>query len=164
MANILIWATVVVVLLGLFFLTLLNVLKQTRDKAEAAWEELDKIWVRRRDIVPYLLETAHLQEGERWQGLKNLRAELLDNHIPTDKRQELEEKFENAIEAFIAIAREHEDIRHDVGFLEAEKDLRKDIHAEIEQAKKLYEGAQAEYDDKSGKFPYIIAAKFIKPL
>lgn len=161
MTNLLIAAVTVIFLFILFMLTMLNVLHQYKNKMDAAWDELDKLWVRRRDIVPYLLENTRT-EDPRWKALKNKRIELLKNNIPKKERVDLEDQLENAIAAMIVVAREHDDIRRNTNFLEAEKDLRKDILTEIEGAKKIYEEAKQEYDDKSGEFPYIMAAKLIR--
>ncbi len=159
--NILIAVVTVFVLAILFALTMLNVLSGHKTQVEAAWDELDEIWIKRRDTVPYLLETARIDDS-RWKTLKDKRTELLAFEIERSKRLELEEHLGNAIAALIATAREHDDIKHDTGFLEAEKDLRKDYQVEIDEKMKKFEDYAAEYNDKINKFPYIIAAKIFK--
>ncbi len=156
MTTILIISTVATLLL-LFGLTMLNVLIQYKNKAGAAWTELEKTFVKRRDMVPLLLESARM-EDQRWTALKNKREELLSNMIKKDKRLELEKQFGNAISAFIAVA---EGNRNSV-FQEAKKNLLKDIHEEINPAMRKYLDYSEEFNDKLRKFPYIIAAKIFK--
>jgi len=68
----------------------------------------------------------------------------------------------NASAAMIAVGREHKDIKRDTGFLEAEKDLRKDLQVFIDESTKKFEEYAAEYNDKITQFPYIIAAKIFR--
>lgn len=161
MTNILIISITIIVLAMLFVLTMLNVLSSYKTKADAAWDELDKIWIQRRDTVPYLLETARIDDT-RWKALKDKRAELMKFEIDREKRIVLEEQLGNAIAAMIAVARGHEDTSRDTGFLEAEKDLRKDLQVFIDEGTKKFIDFAAEYDDKINKFPYIIAAKIFR--
>ncbi|EKD47990.1 MAG: hypothetical protein ACD_65C00182G0001 [uncultured bacterium] len=157
MMKILVISTVITLLL-LFGLTLLNVLLQYKNKANAAWTELENAFIKRRDMVPLLLESARI-EDPRWTVLKDKRGELLNNQIEKNKRLELEKQFGNAISAFIAIA----DGNKDSVFQEAKKDLMKDIHDEINPAMQKYLDYSEEFNDKLRKFPYIIAAKIFRP-
>ncbi|OIP80739.1 hypothetical protein COW94_04695 [Candidatus Peregrinibacteria bacterium CG22_combo_CG10-13_8_21_14_all_44_10] len=161
MTNVLIISITIIVLAVLFVFTMLNVLSSYKTKVDAAWDELDKIWIQRRDTVPYLLETARIDDS-RWKALKDKRAELMQFEIDKTTRIELEEQLGNAIAAMIAVAREHEDIKRDTGFLEAEKDLRKDLQVFIDESTKKFEEYAAEYNDKITQFPYIIAAKIFR--
>src|SRR3989339_1755812 len=149
--NAIIIVVALVVLAILFMLTMLNVLAHDKTHADAAWDELDKAWIKRRDTVPYLLESVRLDDG-RWEALKEKRAELLRNDLKKEERLKLEEELGNAIEAMIAIAREHKEIRQDTGFLEAEKDLRKDIPAEIDIMVEKFKKNAQDYNDKTKKF------------
>jgi len=159
--NILIILVAASVLAVLFALTMLNVLAGYKVQAEAAWDELDKVWIQRRDTIPYLLEAARIDDS-RWKTLKDKRAELMRFDMEKKKRLDLEEQLGNAIAAMIAIAREHDEIKHDTGFLEAEKDLRKDLQIEIDERSKKFKEYATEYNDKIGQFPYIIAAKIFR--
>lgn len=156
-------------LVVLFALTLLNILRQHKNKADAAWNELDKQLIIRRDTVPCLLESARIQAGseadgpfKRWEMLKNMRSELLKNNLPRDKRLDLEIKLGNAIEALCAIAKEHPEIGKDTIFLESEKDLRRDTAVEIKKAYEKWTVCSGEYNDKLHKFPYIVPAKIFR--
>ncbi|MFA6528575.1 MAG: LemA family protein [Candidatus Gracilibacteria bacterium] len=154
--------TVMVFTLGvLFILTMLNVLHQHKNKAEAAWNELDKQLIIRRDTIPCLLESARIKDP-RWDNLKNMRTELLNNQIDKSHRLELELKLGNAIEALIATANEYENIHKDTVFLEASKDLKRDTAVEIKKAYDKWLVYSGEYNDKRKKFPYIVAAKLMR--
>ena len=161
MVNTIIIITALAMLLVLFMLTMWSVLAQEKTQAEAAWDELDKVWVKRRDTVPYLLESARIDDG-RWKALKDKRTQLMSNQIERRQRLDLEEQLGNAIEAMIAVAREHEEVRHSTGFMEAEKDLRKDIPVEIDEVWRKFKASAEDYNDKLVKFPYIIAAKVFR--
>ena len=104
MVNTIIIITALAMLLVLFMLTMWSVLAQEKTQAEAAWDELDKVWVKRRDTVPYLLESARIDDG-RWKALKDKRTQLMSNQIERRQRLDLEEQLGNAIEAMIAVAR-----------------------------------------------------------
>ena len=145
----------------LFMLTMVNVLNQYKHKADAAWNELDKQLIIRRDTVPCLLQSARIQD-KRWAMLRDMRTELLKNDIPKDKRLDLEIKFGNAIEALLAIARNHEQINKNTSFLEAEKDLRHDTAVDIRAAYDKWEKYSREYDEKISKFPYSNASKIFR--
>ena len=154
-------AVAVLFLCLLLFLTMLNSLSLKKKEIDQEWRKLDRVFEKRRDTVPYLLETARINAPE-WGNLKKWRTELMRNNIPRDERLELEEKMQNAAEALIVTAREHDEIRRDTGFLEAEKDIRKDMVVEIEEAQQSYEQKQQNFNDKLKKFPYIMASGFIR--
>lgn len=156
MKIILIISTVITLLL-LFELTMLNVLMQYKNKTNAAWSELLKALVKRRDMVPLLLESARTDDS-RWAALKTKREELLNNRIGKDAKLELEKQFGNAIEAFVAIVKDN---KNSV-FHEAKKDLLKDIHEEIAPAMQKYLNYSTEFNDKLKEFPYIMAAKIFR--
>jgi len=147
----------IIILILLSVLTLLNVLLQYKKKEESAWVELEKVFIKRRDMVPLILESARIDDP-RWAALKDKREKLLKNESDKQIRLELENQFENAISAFIAVA---DGIRDSV-FLEAKKDLLKDIRQEIDPAMKKYLDCSRELNDKLNKFPYSIAAKIFR--
>ncbi|MBU1019089.1 MAG: LemA family protein [Patescibacteria group bacterium] len=148
-----------IILATMFFLAIMllaaafSIMREYKRKMDLAWDKLDKLLVYRRDVVPYLLENSRIDDG-RWKALKDKRIELLKNNISRSERLDLEVQLGNAIEALIAIAREHDEISSNTNFLEAKKD----IMVEIDEALKAYEEAEKEYNDKKEKFPYSVAA------
>jgi len=141
------------VLLVLFMLTIINVLSHHKHKADAAWNELDRFLVVRRDTVPCMLESARIKDT-RWNALMKLRNELMKNGIDRTERIDLEVKLGNAIEAFSAVAKEYESVAKNTVFLEAEKDLRKDTAVDIKKAYEKWRGYEQEYQGKRQSFPY----------
>ncbi len=161
MTNTIIVIVAIATLIVLGLITVLNILTQEKRKLDITWSKLDKALIKRRDTVPYLLESARISDP-RWKSLKDARAALLSNQIPARQRIELEEKLGNAIEALIAIAKTDESVRTDTGFLESKKDLRKDIPTEINPLIAKWTADAEKYNDKLELFPYSIAAKIFR--
>ena len=161
MTNAIIVIVAIASLIVLGLVTVLNILNQEKSHLDAIWAKLNKAWVVRRDTVPYLLESTR-DDDPRWKALKDARATLLSIHIPSRERIELEEKLGNAIEAMVSVAKTHDSIRTDTGFLEAKKDLRKDLPTEIEPLIEKWTVAAEEYNDKLKVFPYSVAVKIFR--
>lgn len=143
---------IIIALVILFFIGLLwlrqNLVYKIRN-ANAHREILIKKLNKRRDTVPYLLESfrQNNEPTEGWYHLLTERAAFHSAHV-MDKEWE----FERTLLQFL-----HNNPIKSVNFLEAKKDIR-DLGELIEKEKRVFQEAANVYNEQRKKFPFSLAS------
>lgn len=136
-----------VALIGVMWLrqNLLHQLREALSREQVLMKDLAK----RRDAVPYLLESARqeAEPGDAWRRLVELRTQFLE---PTSYAKELE--FEAALKNYL-----DQSPFKGVNFLDARKDI-EELSALIEQQKKDRIEAFSRFNERRKQFPYSLAS------
>lgn len=133
---------------GLLWLrhSLLHALSEVQHQERVLQNDFDK----RRDTVPYLLESVREAEepSDSWRRLAEDR-HAFHEMIHFDLEKEL--AFEHVLRGFI----QNTHVKN-VHFLDAKKDI-EELSALIEKEKQTFASAKAAFNAKRGEFPYSLA-------
>jgi LemA protein len=149
----------VVVLLGLIYVTQYNGLVKLRNKAEAAFAQIDVQLKRRADLIPNLIETV--------KGYAKHESSVLEAVIHARNKyataNSVEEKIDSANEIsgalnkLFALGEAYPDLKANQNFLELQTAL-KDTEDKIAYARQFYNDDVKQYKNKIEMFPSNIVA------
>lgn len=135
------------VFIGIIWLrqNLLHELREALSRQQVLMKDLAK----RRDSIPYLLESAkkELEPSDAWRRLVELRTQFLE---PQTYAKELE--IEAALKQYLA-----ENFFKSVNFLDARKDI-EDLSQLIERQKQDRLDAFSRFNERRKEFPYSLAS------
>ncbi|MEK9159910.1 MAG: LemA family protein [Patescibacteria group bacterium] len=125
-----------------------NLLHELRE-AQSREAILQRDFEKRRDTVPYLLESARTgsESTDTWRKLAEDRAEFM---TPKNYQKELE--FEQTLQRYLAST----NVRS-VNFLEAKKNIEA-ISTLIEEQKRDRQAAMNRFNERRKQFPYSVAS------
>lgn len=149
----------VVVLLGLVYVTQYNGLVKLRNKAEAAFAQIDVQLKRRADLIPNLIETV--------KGYAKHESSVLEAVIHARNKyataNSVEEKIDSANEIsgalnkLFALGEAYPDLKANQNFLELQAAL-KETEDKIAYARQFYNDDVKQYKNKIEMFPSNIVA------
>ena len=149
----------ILVLLGLVYVTQYNGLVKLRNKAEAAFAQIDVQLKRRADLIPNLIETV---KGYAAHESSVLEAVIHARHQYTTATT-VEEKIESANEIsgalgkLFALGEAYPDLKANQNFLELQTAL-KETEDKIAYARQFYNDDVKQYKNKIEMFPSNIVA------
>jgi len=133
-----------VVVAGLYAITIYNGLVKNRQMVEEGWSGIDVQLKRRTDLIPNLLETVKGYMGherETLEAVTNARATATAaaNGTP-EQRAAAEGQLSSALGRLIATAEAYPDLKANTTFLEFQEALQT-VEDEIQMARRYYNGA-----------------------
>ncbi len=153
---------------GLFLLCLLiwavwsfNRLIRLRNQVKAAWSDVDVQLARRHDLIPQLVTTVQAyaaHERSLLTAVTALRSQAVDNNRPAALAQ-LEDQLERQLNQIFVLQEAYPDLKADDNFAQLQRDL---VETEnlLQFARRFYNGAVRELNDRVLQFPDLIIAKF----
>lgn len=150
---------VVFLLLALFAL-LYNRLVRLRNKADAAWHQIDVQLKRRYDLLPELARVVKgyaEHEQSTFESLARARAEAMGIQAVA-RRGPAEDNLTGAAANLVALVEKYPDLKANQEFLEYQKELAT-TEGRIAGARKYYNGSVMYYDNARQGFPGNIIAR-----
>ncbi|MBP1850393.1 LemA family protein [Rhizobium halophytocola] len=153
-----------VVLVGLYAVTIYNGLVKARQMAEEAWSGIDVQLKRRADLIPNLVETVKGYAAHEKTTLEEVVA--LRNKaqsVPTgdvEGRAAAEGQLTQALGRLFALAEAYPDLKANQNYLELQTSL-ETIEGEIQMARRYYNGAARDLNVRVESFPSnLVAGQF----
>jgi len=150
---------VLVVLVGLFFVSQYNRLVRLRNMVEEAWAQIDVMLTRRHDLIPNLVETVKgyaSHEKETLERVVQARSAAVSASGPADQAQ-AENFLTGALRQLLALSEAYPQLKADANFRELQGELT-NTEGLIAQARGGYNAAVRSYDTAREVFPTNIVA------
>lgn len=144
---------IAIAILAILFTALLwlrqNLLTELHE-AQSREAVLLKDFQKRRDTVPYLLESSRTEGGETTDAWRKLAEERAQFMTPQNLQKELE--FEKVLHHYLSTVS-----HRTLNFLDAKKDI-EELSKLIEQQKKDRQDALNRFNERRKQFPYSLSA------
>lgn len=138
-----------------------NLVRQVKELSHLK-NELDEAFARRRDTIPYLIESYRgviSQNNPTISELIKERAHIYELKSFGDRLKE-EEVLTASLNGFFEKTRQNSALQHDIGWLEARTEIQK-VAKEVFDRQQRYNDLHLYISNKIEEFPYVL---FKKPL
>ena len=149
----------VVVVLLLLVLALYNGLAKLNNKVEEAFSTMDVYLKKRWDLIPNIVETVKgyaKHEKETLEEIVDMRNGTYSK-MTTEEKVEANNKLSAGVTKLFAIAENYPDLKASENFKDLSRELSK-VEEDIANARKYYNGAVRQFNDKVVVFPNNIIA------
>ncbi len=155
-------ALLVIVVLGAGFLFVYNRLVKLRNRAQAAWHDIDVYLRRRHALIPNLVETVKAY-AEHERGLFEAVAQARSTAVATEQTGSADEvavteaQLDQAVQRLVAVAEAYPDLKADARF----RDLQHELAAtenKIAFSRQLYNDTVEAYQRTTQQFPWLLVA------
>lgn len=150
---------VLVVLLGIFLISIYNSLVRLNIRSDEAWSDITVQLKRRLDLIPNLIETVKgyaAHEKGVFEEVTKARANAL-NAEGVKETAETENMFEGALKSLFAVAESYPDLKANQNFLQLQEEL-VDTEDKIQASRRFYNGVVRDFNTKRTVFPSNIVA------
>lgn len=138
-----------------------NMLVRDKNRALAAWSDIEVQLKRRHDLIPKLVEAVRQYAGFEQATLSTI------TELRTRSETVLDVGGKGAVEANIgsgilrvfALAEQYPDLKANQGFLSLQRDI-VDVEGNIQYARRYYNGAVKAYNVRIDSFPDLLVARF----
>lgn len=153
----------VLVVLGLYVISLYNSLVTGQVQTKEAWSTVETQLKRRYDLVPNLVETVKSyakHESKTLENLVNARNMAMSLNGSTTQKEQHENMLTGALKSVFALAENYPDLKANQNFLDLQNKLT-DTEDKIQAARQYYNTAVMSLNRKIRIFPSnLIAARF----
>lgn len=152
---------VVVVLIGLWFVSIYNGLVRRKNVVAEAWSGIDTQLKRRADLIPNLVETVKgyaTHERTTFDELARLRS-AGQGQADVAARAQTEQAITAAIGKIIAVAEAYPELKANENFQALQGEL-SNIEDQIQLARRYYNGAARDFNVMIEQFPSNLVANF----
>lgn len=150
---------VIVALIVIYGITAYNGLVKLRNKAQAAWAQVDVVLKRRADLIPNLVETVKgyaKHESQTLTDVMNARNAYASATTTQDKIDS-SNVLTQALGHLFAVAEAYPDLKANTNFLELQKQIQ-ETEDKIQYARQFYNDDVTQYKNKCEMFPSNIIA------
>ena len=155
-----VWIVIaVVVLVGLFVAITYNGLVRLRNRADAAWAQIDVQLKRRYDLIPNLVETVKgyaAHERETLEAVIQARNMAVSASGVQDQAQ-AENMITGALKSLFALSEAYPDLKANQNFLNLQEELT-GTEGRIAYARQFYNDTVQRYNTKIQTFPSVVIA------
>ncbi len=154
--------TILLLLAGAVAL-LYNRLIRERNRADAAWSDIDVQLQRRHDLVPQLVKAVDQYAGyERatLEAVTNLRAQAMQISNVSELG-DAEEALGAGVQRLLAVAEQYPDLKANENFLNLQTELA-EIEDYLQFARRYYNGSVREYNTRTETVPSNIVAGWFR--
>lgn len=149
----------VIVLIGLFIMTIYNRLVALRQTTRQAWGDIDVQLKQRHDLVPNLVETVKgyaSHEKETLESVVKARQQAVDASSVKDLAA-AENVLSGALRQLFALSESYPDLKANQNFLSLQNELA-DLENKIAAARRFFNNAVSEYNTAREQFPAVVLA------
>ncbi len=150
---------VIVVLLGLYVVSLFNGLISLRNRVDNAWAQIDVQLKRRYDLIPNLVETVKgyaAHERNTLEAVVQARNMAMSAQGPAQQAQS-ENMLSGALKSLFALSEAYPDLKANQNFLNLQEELT-GTEGRIAYARQFYNDTVQKYNTKIQTFPAMIVA------
>jgi len=137
-----------------------NSLVGLRERAEAAWSDIDVQLKRRYDLVPNLVETVKgyaSHEEDTLESVVRARAEAMNASSPAEQGQ-AEGMLTEALKSIFALSEDYPDLRAAENFRQLQGQL-SELEEQIQQARRYYNAVVRDYNTRIHQVPSNLVAR-----
>ena len=148
-----------VVVLGLYLVSLYNGLVKLRNRIENAWAQIDVQLTRRYDLIPNLVESVKgyaSHERETFEAVTRARNMAL-NASGVQEQAEAENMLTGALKSLFAVSEAYPDLKANENFLNLQEELTA-TEGRIAYARQFYNDTVFKYNTKIQSFPAVFIA------
>ena len=149
------------VVVGVIVALIFNGLVRARNLVAAGWADVDVQLQRRHDLVPRLVKVVAAYAQHERQTLEAVTAQR-DQAVraqAVDDVSRAEAALDQSIHRLIAVAEAYPELKAGENFRELQHDL-VEIEDHLQFARRFYNGAVRDYNNRVERFPDLLAAKF----
>lgn len=156
----------IILLAAMYGVGIYNRLVKLKTLVEEAWSGIDVQLKKRHDLIPNLIETVKgyaTHEKETFQNVTEARNQAVAAKS-VEQQQAAENKLNQSLMNLFAVAEQYPELKANTNFLQLQTEL-SSIEADIEKARRYYNGTVREKNILIDSFPSNIVAKifgFIK--
>lgn len=154
---------VVIVLLGIWAVSIYNKFIALRNKSDEAFSTMDVYLKKRYDLIPNLVETVKGYAKHESQTLENVvkaRNMAMQSTTPEDRIAN-ESQMQSMLKSVFALAESYPDLKANSNFIDLQKQLQR-MEEEIANARKYYNGVVNTYNILCESFPSNLVAGMFK--
>ena len=154
------WLLVVLVLAGGGGVWMYNGLVRSRERAEAAWSDIDVQLKRRHDLIPALVETVKAyadHEQETLESVIRARSEARDAGSP-ERRAEAEERLAGTLRSLFAVAEDYPELRSSDNFERLQETI-SEVEDHIQSARRYYNAVVRDHNARIHQVPWVVVAR-----
>ncbi len=149
----------VLVLLGIYFISVYNKLVSLRNLVQEGWSSIDVMLKKRHDLIPNLVETV--------KGYATHERETLDSVIQArtaaqqansvESKEVAEKNLDKAMFNLMAVAEQYPDLKANANFQQLQAELSA-VEGDIEKARRYYNGTVRNNNTTVQSFPSNVVA------
>ena len=150
----------VIVVLGLYVVTIYNGLVRGRNEVKSAWSSIDVTLKRRYDLIPNLVETVKGYAGHERQTLEAVvkaRQQAISFTGSVEDRAKVENVLTQTLRSLFALAEAYPDLKANQNFLALQEELAT-TENKIGFARQYYNDVAMRYKNKVETFPSNLVA------
>lgn len=150
----------VVIALAVWAMFSFNRLVRLRNLVRAGWADIDVQLMRRRDLVPMLVEAVRgyaSHEKATLDSVTALRGQAMQTESPAQLAG-IEQALEQGVGRLLLLREDYPDLKASDNFLQLQRDL-VDVEDHLQYARRFYNGAVRGLNDAVQKFPDLMVAR-----
>jgi LemA protein len=150
---------VVVVLVGLFLVTMYNALVKLNQQSSEAWSDITVQLKRRFDLIPNLVNAVKgyaAHEAGVFEKVTEARTQGMNAHGPAEAAK-ADNMFQETLKSLFAVAEAYPDLKASQNFVELQNELT-DTEDKIQASRRFYNGVVRDFNTKRKTFPTNIFA------
>lgn len=154
------WVGAVALSAAAVVVVLFNDLVAARNQVRAAWSDIDVQLTRRHDLVPQLVAAVQGYAGHERRTL-TLLTELRARAMAAanlGEKSAIEDELAQQIDRILALQEQYPDLKASENFLALQRDL-VDIENHLQYARRFYNGAVRDLNNRIESFPSLIVAR-----
>lgn len=153
---------VILLLIGLFVISVYNNLVSLRNQVRNSWSQIDVELQRRFDLIPNLVETVkgYMEHEESvLTKITDIRTSWASANSVSDKAN-LENELSNSLKSIMAVAESYPDLKANTNFLSLQEEL-ENTESKLASSRQTYNNVTTIYNTKLEVFPSnLIASLF----
>lgn len=157
--EILLIILVLVVIAGLWLMTVFNGLVRLRNRVQEAWSDIDVQLKRRYDLIPNLINTVKgyaKHESSVFENVTKARSQAMQAGTPAEQA-EAENMLTGALKSLFAVSEAYPDLKASDNFMNLQQELT-DTENKIKSSRRFYNGQVRDFNTKIEIFPNNIIA------
>jgi len=150
---------VLIVIVGLWAVSIYNGLITLKNRVDEAWSDIDVQLKRRYDLIPNLVNTVKgyaTHEKEVFEKVTEARANAMGAGT-TEGKAKAENMLSDTLKSLFAVAEAYPDLKANQNFLELQRELT-DTEDKIQASRRFYNGNVRDFNIKIEIFPNSIFA------
>ena len=152
--------SIMVIALLVWGVFIYNRLVRDRNRACAAWSDIDVQLKRRYDLIPKLVDAVRhyaAYEKATFSAITELRRQAQSTESVSE-RAHLESGLGDSLHRLIAVAEQYPQLKANLGFLELQKNLA-DVEDHVQYARRYYNGSVRNLNTRIDTFPDLLIAR-----
>lgn len=148
-------AVILIIAIVAWYIKTYNIFVALKNKVEEAWATIDVFLKKRYDLIPNLVETVKGYAKHESETLRSV-IEARNIGVAANNPQEAmaaANGMTNSLKTFLqAVSEEYPDLKANANFLDLQNQL-KSLEAELESARRYYNGVVKQFNTKRERFP-----------